>query len=128
MIFPSRILNKLTSGQISGLIVGLVVLSGALGYAISQANNVEITTEGIKIQKQAIVVQKDLEKSLLLNQIQQQTIEQLLSETSDFSKKYKAGEQLLQEQQKTSSVVPDKEIEELEETVKKSKELLQEEN
>ncbi|MEM9510676.1 MAG: hypothetical protein AAGA16_23830 [Cyanobacteria bacterium P01_E01_bin.35] len=101
--------------------MALVFLGMGVGKAISTSDKVELSPQGFLVEQQAIASQKDLERSLLIIRIQQGLIQRYESDTKEFSRRYKAGEELAEQAQFAADVIPEHQIEELEERVQESK-------
>ncbi|MEM7592646.1 MAG: hypothetical protein AAF383_14185 [Cyanobacteria bacterium P01_A01_bin.83] len=104
----------------------LISLGAGLGWAIAKSQKVEVTQQGILIEQQAIANHKDLERSLLMNKIQQGLIERYEADAKEFARRYEAGAELAEQAQFAAKVIPPQQIEELENNVRESQQVLDE--
>ena len=106
------------------LSVAFVIGVAGLSLSIGRGTAIKINQEGIDIKRQAYLNQSTASRTLLLLQIQQTAIEQLEADIEEFSRRYKAGEELAEKVENVSKIIPPLEIEELEEAVRESEEVL----
>jgi len=107
------------------LALGCCLLCLGGGIAIGRSGKVAVNADGVLIEQQAIATQKDLEYALFLVKSLQGIIERYEKDASEFSRRYKAGEELAELAQFAAEFVPEQQIEELEQRVEQSKVLLE---
>lgn len=115
--------DKAIAFAVATICVGLGI---GLGFALGKSTRVEVNSDGVVIEKQAIAAQKDLEYALFLVKSLQGIIEQYETDAVEFSRRYKAGEKLAEQAQFAAEFIPEQQIEKLEERVEQSKVLLEE--
>ncbi len=108
--------------------IAFVLISFGLGFglAIGNSHKVEFGKSGLRIQRQAIATQKDLEWALTIIKIQDGLITRQEQEARDFSRRYEAGQELLETASFAADVIPKQQINELESRVEESKLLFHE--
>ena len=106
--------------------IALTLFSLGLGFALAIAlsKKVNLGHDWLQIERQAIANQKDLEQALTIIKIQEGIIDRHEEYTREFSRRYKAGEQLLEQAEFAAEVIPDDQINELESRLGESKLLL----
>lgn len=110
-----------------GLSAVLISLGVGVGYAISTANFVGKDEHGWKIERQAISTQEDLERALLLLNLQQISNEQLKKNVKQSSKKGTQNTEIVKDVERATSIVPKEEIEKLEAQAEQNRAVLLEE-
>ena len=108
--------------------IALTLFSLGLGFslAIALSKKVNLGHDWLQIERQAIANQKDLEQALTIIKIQEGIIDRHEEYTREFSRRYQAGEGLLEQAEFAAEVIPDDQINELEERLGESKLLLEE--
>lgn len=105
--------------------IGLASLGMGFASLIANSDSVVVGENLIQIERQAISNQKDLERSLLIIEIQKAVIKELKEDTEDFSRRYEAGEELAEQAEAADRVIPESQIEELKESIGESRMVLE---
>ncbi|MEM8779995.1 MAG: hypothetical protein AAGF26_14210 [Cyanobacteria bacterium P01_G01_bin.49] len=109
-----------------GITAVLVAVGGSLAFNLGRATKVHIGTDGIEVIHQAQENQSELEKQLLLQQVQKAAIEELRQDIHDFARQYEAGRELKEQVDFVADIVPDNNLDELKERIGESEHTLSE--
>lgn len=124
-----NLLKKLSNNAepeiVNGLIVCMCILACGLSWSIGRSRNVRIEPLGISLTNQVVESQKDLDKALLLIELQKKAQDRAYEEAQDFTRKYPVGLKLLKELEEARLAVPVTEIQELEESLQESEEVIE---
>ncbi len=107
-----------------GITAVLLALGGSLSFNLGKATSVQIGTDGIKVIHQAQSNQSELEKQLLLQQVQKAAIDELRNDIHDFARQYEAGRELKEQVDFVADIVPKDNLDELKEKIGKSEHTL----
>ena len=101
-----------------------VALGFSLAFNLGKATKVQVGTDGITIIREAQENQSELEKQLLLQQVQKAAIDELRNDIHDFARRYEAGRELKEQVDFVADIVPRENIEELKEKIGESEHTL----
>lgn len=107
-----------------GIALSLVCLSIGGSVTLARSSGIQVSKEEIKIERQAVRNQNELEKALLVITAQEQTIERTKTELNKISRKDNSAKRIVQDIKIAEESIPKLEIREIEQTISDSKSLL----
>lgn len=110
-----------------GISIGIVCLSIGGSIAIGKASDVEFSKESIRVERQASANQSELENALEVIELYQNSIETVRTKAKTLSRRDKRVKQLVEDIELVEKSVPESKVERIQDTLKQSKELLENE-
>jgi hypothetical protein len=112
--------------QKSALTSSVLILSIFIGVAIAGSDKVAVNGDGLAITKTAIANQAELEKALLIIELQQQQISEIKSRAISINERTNVGGLLVEDLTKAEAISPPESVEQIEATIERSRSVLDE--
>jgi hypothetical protein len=103
-----------------------LILSICIGVAIAGSDKVAVNGDGLAITKTAIANQAELEKALLIIELQQQQISEIKSRAISINERTNVGGLLVEDLTKAEAISPPESVEQIEATIERSRSVLDE--
>lgn len=113
--------------QKSALCSSALILSIFIGSAVATSSRFTVNQHGLEITKTAISNQAELEKALLLIELQQKQISEIKSRAISINERTNVGGLLIEELTNAEAISPPSSVERIEETIERSRTVLDEE-
>lgn len=110
--------------QKSALCSSALILSILIGSAIATSSRFTINTSGLEVTKAAIANQAELEKALLIIELQQKQISEAKSRAISINERTNVGGLLIEDLTKVEDILPPTTIEKIEGTIEHSEAVL----
>ena len=113
--------SKLTTG----FTIIVSILACGFSFAIGRSRNVSVDALGMSLTTQVVKDNEALDKCLFLVDHQRKAQDRVYQEAREFTRRYPAGLQLLQEAERARGAIPSQEIKKLEQSLQESEEVIE---
>lgn len=122
-----KIWSSCTTYQRSALASSVLILSIFTGVAVATSSRFSVSGAGLEITRTAIANQAELEKALLIIEMQQKQISEIKSRAISINERTNVGGLLIEDLNKVEAILPPESVEQIEGTIERSRTVLDDE-